>query len=786
MKLVFSRLFSLIALLFVINTHAGTDPIAWAISPSGGFPAATTIGNSYAVSYTLTNNLPFPVTLSAYGTYVGGSFAIANGCNTTLSAKGNSGSSCLVHLSFQPTKNGSSKAFITMAYHKNRVPLPTLSSTASSGETPDRINGKVTTPLPAVTYIGNSYPLAFTFFNNGPKSVTATAVAVSGFTASTNTCTAALAANSTCIVSGNFTPSAVTQYTLGATYTYSNNGTSYSVPLTTQTNAQNGSGSCHHVSGFVHLPLPSSTLTYADHVIRVTFTNHCNSNTETLGEVSLSSDASNPPTITKGTDTCSNQTLAANGTCSVYASVIPNSSAPESTDLTITTAVPYFNNTLVADASTSTIVNAISNQSSLHTLMFVSQCTENVWYAIQNGAGGSGPSRKSPDPTPVSDRTWQGYQLDQQIAGMAPITKVLQFSEYVNGSMAGRTKCDTDPSSGNYGTCYTGNCTSLPYNGVSNSTGTCNESIAPSNPVTIYESTMEGVPNVDGSYDISLINGFNIPGEFRSLGAVSNPINYSSACGQSTGAIIQQSGSTLTNCSWSFTPPNTGTDCSANTGTDNPANFYNVTPGTDDSCTPATVCPGSQVCGMAWTPQPASNPGYLGTPVNRRCGNFLGYWTINDWVNYAAATGLWGSCNLYTHYGLATTLDSIKPATQPSYGKIAGVSANLADLFGCPSTTDNGSLNSGYQPRLTPPASTNVCGCVNWTQGPAAKQCLNINALWVSQILNHISWLKTACPNVYTYPYDDESSSFTCNVAGEKTAYQITFCPGSKSGAPGS
>ncbi len=780
-----------LALLCVSLTstlYAGKDPIAWSILPSQGFPSTSHIGSSYAVTYTLSNNLPFAVPLHVSAAYLGGSFALTHGCNTTLTAVGKSGSSCLLHLSLQPVRSGVNTARVTIGYHNNQVPLPLLMSTSTSSETAEKISGFVTTPLPAVTYIGGtSYPVAFSFANNGNSPVTATAVNVSGFTATTNTCTSPVANSSSCTVSGTFVPASTGQVTLSVTYVYSNGSQSISVPLTTQSNVENSSGGCHHISGFAMMPLPASTYVYANHVIQYQFTNNCTASPEALGTVNITSDAtSNPPTITKGTDTCSNQTLAASGTCSVFFSVIPNTTAPATNDLSVTASIPYDNSTLVADATTSAIVNAITNQNSLHTVFFVNQCNQNVWYAFQNG----GVTGKSPDPTPSPNRTWQGYQLNQQMPGTAPSVTTLQFSQYTGGSIVGRTGCDTNPLSGTYGVCSTGNCTSL-----GNSTGTCTctsnspapgcTGSAPTNPATIYEETITSTPAADGVYDISLINGFNIPGEFRSIAPIVIPLNFQNACGQSSGAIIQQDHSGLPICPWSFTPPNTGTDCTAGTQTDNPSNYYFVTAGSDTACTPGS-CSGTDVCGMAWTPQPSINPQYLGSPVTRRCGTFQGYWTVADWVNYADSS-VWGSCNLYSHYSLGTQLDSIKPSTQPTYGFFPTTSSDpalLASLYAC-QITSNDSLDSGYDAN-----KTNACGCHDWNDpnnfvAPQITNCLSFNPLWTSYVFGRISWLKTACPTAYSYQFDDTSSQFTCNVAGQQTAYQITFCPGGKTGAPG-
>src|SRR4029077_4144427 len=119
--------------------------------------------------------------------------------------------------------------------------------------------------------------------------------------------------------------------------------------------------------------------------------------------------------------------------------------------------------------------------------------------------GGTGANRKSPDPTPAGSRTLSDYQLNQQVPGAAPSVKILSFDDYVNGAIYGRTQCD---SSGN---CATANCP------VISGTGTCQVSVGADNPTTIFEETMSSETAKDGSYDVSLINGLNIPGEMRSL-----------------------------------------------------------------------------------------------------------------------------------------------------------------------------------------------------------------------------------------------------------------------------
>jgi hypothetical protein len=43
-----------------------------------------------------------------------------------------------------------------------------------------------------------------------------------------------------------------------------------------------------------------------------------------------------------------------------------------------------------------------------------------------------------------------------------------------------------------------------------------------------------------------------------------------------------------------------------------------------------------------------------------------------------------------------------------------------------------------------------------------------------------LQWLKSGCPSAYTYPYDDMSSTFTCQEYSNgvnSVDYIIQFCP---------
>ncbi len=75
-----------------------------------------------------------------------------------------------------------------------------------------------------------------------------------------------------------------------------------------------------------------------------------------------------------------------------------------------------------------------------------------------------------------------------------------------------------------------------------------------------------------------------------------------------------------------------------------------------------------------------------------------------------------------------------------------------------------------------------ACGGVNWNDLGITRpreQAVTVNSFWMSEVLPTITWLKQACPTCYTFPYDDMSSTFTCEKKGGSgnniTNYTITI-----------
>ena len=87
-----------------LDALAGTDPVSWTVTPAGGLPAQTMVGNSYVYTYTLTNNSPAALTVTTPDTYSASTVNIDDRCNNqTLSANGGT---CNIYIGVQPARTG--------------------------------------------------------------------------------------------------------------------------------------------------------------------------------------------------------------------------------------------------------------------------------------------------------------------------------------------------------------------------------------------------------------------------------------------------------------------------------------------------------------------------------------------------------------------------------------------------------------------------------------------------------------------------------------------------------
>ncbi|MBA3662212.1 MAG: hypothetical protein H0W64_10810 [Gammaproteobacteria bacterium] len=147
------------------------------------------------------------------------------------------------------------------------------------------------------------------------------------------------------------------------------------------------------------------------------------------------------------------------------------------------------------------------------------------------------------------------------------------------------------------------------------------------------------------------------------------------------------------------------------------------------SCTAPKDCVGFEQCGLSYTPDQTPT-------LQKTCGPQLGYWTANQ---------------------------------------ICAIDKNFGAPFNCSNKTPHGCVDwNKLGVEVAPPPYTRACG--------------KSDVIFETYARTQLLWMKKACPSVYTYAEDDFSSTFMCQVKGDKATeinkvnYNITFCPGGKTG----
>lgn len=809
------RLLLLGCALFSMGSAAGSDPVAWQMSPSTGFPE-TAVGSQSTVTYTFTSRLPGPASLVMQPTTQGSGFSVHNLCNNFVLQNGQS---CNVIVRFTPTQAGTSTFQLTYGYNNDRIPLPTLSAKATGSPAPTySLTGSFTSPnpFPATFHILQSPFVVAEFINTGNTALTgcragnnlgnnqltinpAPAATVTANTPQAGTCGTvgtpiSIQPNGRCYLYGQLSNLAVNNgVTLGGLVTCTEaTGTAQSPAF----DIVSSNPPCTTVAVHNELQLPANTYKYADNVVKFKITNTCASDNVDLGTVTVTSNIAATITTPVIYDHCSSQQLTPGQSCYVTSSVIPQATGA----LTVTAAVTPVggSNTTVTTSST-----VASNIQPTHHILFVNQCDFDVWYGMGNGTGANCPGPNCLSPDPNSGALPSAYHLPKQVPGQTPNTIDLAVAGYQNGAFWPRTGC-TMTTDGQFN-CATGNCATVANSGSCKSTGGL---VQPQSPYTKFEANLNPTPGNDGVYDVSTINGMTVPVEVKAFGpTVGNTASTVYTC-SGAGALIQPPAtSNLGNCTWTYDPSSTMPGGAA-------ANhdFYWVTIGADDGC---NANAGDQLCGMAWSGGPVPGDPTGKTPINRRLGSFLGYNTLDVYAAYTTQdtnNGVWGSVNLFTKYGLDIEIPNQTPMS--NYGSITNqvifphnTYLSYYVLLSCPVISSTSALNSCYQ-STTNNDFTKCCGCVEWGNTMPQHACgyqsqgqytADMNNDWTGDSgpiqapagdytpQNAVEWIKNACPTAYAYTYDDPSSSFTCtqdNGTNLYTSYQVTFCPGGISGLP--
>lgn len=743
-------------MLFILSQAVlAKDPIHWTLNEP--FPENVFVsGTNYSVTYTFTNQLPYklskPINIEKRSN-VPAEFSYEDECS---GVKLSSLQSCVVTVNLDPNTTGvkTVQLFIT-GYDKNRVPLPPLSTKALSQSDKVTISATTTTALPPSMTVNTSNTFVFQFTNTGTASATGVTTTSNSSNFST-TCGPVLAPGAVCQISGSYTPTATipANQTVTGTFAFAQ-GTA--VVASTQTTVSPATGLTGSLSG-----LPPITIVGASYQITYTFKNN-NPSAMTI--------TTNAPQASVGT--CPGAGciyLQQANTCPVVTGVLPAGSSCYMTGLFTPTSTgnSSFSSTLAAAAAspgptTSTLTTTTNTvpAGGARTINFVNECNFNVWFSMNGGAIGNSPDcttdAQCPDgtacdpaanggkglcfwinPTPPahpSNNPVSPYELEA-LGGVntnSVIVPVAANAVDVNtqwsGNISASALCDGTTK------CGLADCNNK------GGSASCAVGQGFSQPATQFEITM--IKNDRDYYDVEVINGFHIPIKVTPNSPYVIPGNEYN-CG--TPGNPTASGG-FGSCNWNNAVVPTPSYA-----------YYWVT--NLAACKPDNTCAVSgQLCG-------------LDSKLDKVCGNFLGFWSADN------ACGV-NPTKAQPYFGCTNYLGTPYPSN----------TYQLTSLYGC-NTPDakQSTLNSCYIFN-----SSDCCGCANWnafgiTVPSETKACKNTsNTIWTSQVQPRIQWMKTTCPNYYTYPYDDESSTFRCsNVAAgsNSVGYTVTFCPGGNTGKP--
>ncbi|CAJ1374854.1 unnamed protein product [Effrenium voratum] len=266
------------------------------------------------------------------------------------------------------------------------------------------------------------------------------------------------------------------------------------------------------------------------------------------------------------------------------------------------------------------------------------------------------------------------------------------------------------------------------------------------------------VPHGPDFYDVSVINGFNVPIEMKPNGqfarvteeAAGSHKGYS--CG-AAGAFRQEDGR-LSSCPWDFQPVRDGLDLGP---------LLRQVDGNGVPCNSSAECGERDVCGQVGVRvvNPVTQHPQPTTEIRMECGSQIGLWS-------AYQLCVW-SGNTY-----------VSPA--PFEGLIDCPAHH--QMFAC----------AGPAPWTTTcyakgPHPSGCCGCGEWeellgTSVPKSHEgCQGSDPRWLQHALPFLEILKKGCPTAYTYAFDDESSTFTCQSLKSREGsevnsaeYIITLC----------
>ncbi len=274
-------------------------------------------------------------------------------------------------------------------------------------------------------------------------------------------------------------------------------------------------------------------------------------------------------------------------------------------------------------------------------------------------------------------------------------------------------------------------------------------------------------------YDVSIINGLNFAAAF---GPTTTPPLASNAyiCGTAGSAQAQSGGwsestqnsSGLPAALWATAPNAASFPSPVAVGSESSYYRWVEYSGSAISCNAESDCSAPAHCGY-----------WIGTAFNRQSGEDFINESDANYTKHCGSHIAWVTAD--SIFGLNQTGTNLVdlPFNFTTYWTNPVPNSPIFSVGDLQLCINNAFSSYGNQP--TPESSAGnpilACGGVDWAQvgiTRVAQPVVTIGTNWVTNVLPTITWLKSSCPTCYTYPFDDMSSTFTCQGS---SSYSVTF-----------
>jgi hypothetical protein len=318
-------------------TGTGTPAPAPAVtlSPTSlTFPSTQVGSTATAQTIMVTNSGNAHLTLSSINV-TGANAADFTESGTTCSTTGGTiaaGASCMINVTFTPASAGSFIGGITIGDNATGSPQTVpVSGTGTPAPAPQAVLTPSSLSFPSTTVGATSAAQTLTLSNSGNASLSISSITVTGTNtadfAKTTTCSALLAAGSTCTISVTFTPASAASFTAAITVTDNATGSP-------QTTSLSGTGTPAPTPQAVLTP---STLSFPNTTVGTTSAAQTltlsNPGTATLSISGVTVTSANTSDFAE-TSNCSTS-LAANATCTINVTFTPASAASFSASVSV-------------------------------------------------------------------------------------------------------------------------------------------------------------------------------------------------------------------------------------------------------------------------------------------------------------------------------------------------------------------------------------------------------------------------------------------------------------------